>query len=260
MRLTWPSEHGGKLRLGTIPGRLRSITGILLGMLVGQALGAYLVLDPGEEIRAARLEPGSSYGPPGLAAPISFAEVAWLLLSTTNRWPIVLLSLAGGLFGAGCSVVLSRRVHLRLCVLGVLVIAGCLIWTHVSLPHRCTRQFHRAIRAADRLVIRHGGFDCCGPVDNQRILFEVVDPAEVAQVRQHLQFRGFPSTGCGCCGYPGMDWYCGDTRVAHTSVQHWGGIRWRQFKGDAHLTEEASRWLQQWLNAHGITSDAPGQF
>ena len=53
-----------------------------------------------------------------------------------------------------------------------------------------------------------------------------------------------------------MDWYCGQARVALTSVQHWKAIRWQEFKGDARLTAESSQWLKEWLNAHGVTSDS----
>ncbi|MHB1036640.1 MAG: hypothetical protein ACYC35_18090, partial [Pirellulales bacterium] len=136
--------------------------------------------------------------------------------------------------------------------------ASCVVWAYVYVPISYGLRFHRAIEAADRLVIRHGGFDCCGSVDGQRILFDVVDPAQIAEVRQNLEFVwGLPDRGCACCGYPGMDWYCGQTRVALTSVQHWKAIRWSGFKGDAHLTAESSLWLEQWLKAHGVTSDSP---
>jgi hypothetical protein len=56
-----------------------------------------------------------------------------------------------------------------------------------------------------------------------------------------------------CCGYPAIDWYKGDYRLALTSVQHGGAIRWRDFPGDASLTKESSEWLIDWFLEHGIT-------
>ncbi len=114
-------------------------------------------------------------------------------------------------------------------------------------------EFHRVIAGADRIVVRDGGFDCYGAVDDQPVLFEVTDLDEIREVRKRLQFeREQETTSCFCCGYPGIDWYEGDKRVALTSLQHRYRIRWKDFPGDARLTDESSHWLTYWLARHSV--------
>jgi hypothetical protein len=134
-------------------------------------------------------------------------------------------------------------------------------------PLRYDQPFHKAIAGADRIIVRRGGFNCCGPVDNNPILFEITDSAEVAEIASQLQFvsrttNNSSRESCQCCGYPGMDWYKGDTRIALTSIQHGQAIRWRGFTtarwfgrrigyGDGPLTPTSQQWLKGWLAAHG---------
>ena len=117
---------------------------------------------------------------------------------------------------------------------------------------RAAATFHRTIAAADRIVVRDGGFDCCGPVDDEAVLFEVTDPAEIKAVFEHLKFTG--TTGsCACCGFPGIDWYHGHERLALTAVQHglairFGGLDWC-------LSKESRDWLTHWLVTHGVNTE-----
>jgi len=135
---------------------------------------------------------------------------------------------------------------------------------HYGDPWQYHGAFHAAIRNADRIVVRDGGFDCCGAVDDDPVLFEVVDPQSVAEVFTNLQFkRDQIVTACLCCGGPGIDWYRGNRRLALTACQE-SALRWRGFPGplyrsfsgrrssysDAKLTEESSRWFKNWLDAH----------
>ena len=46
---------------------------------------------------------------------------------------------------------------------------------------------HTAIAEANRVVIRDGGMDCCGPVDGQDVLYEITDIGQVREFREHLQ-------------------------------------------------------------------------
>ncbi len=136
--------------------------------------------------------------------------------------------------------------------------------THRPIEWKYNNEFHNAIRGADRIVVRDGGFDCCGPVDKQKIIFEIKDQKEIESLYNHLQFdpNGYTDI-CLCCGYPGIDWYKGNSRLALTSIQHIGKLRWKGFKagykwpgksniGDAPLTYESAIWIKKWLMAHGI--------
>jgi hypothetical protein len=133
---------------------------------------------------------------------------------------------------------------------------------------RYDKPFGPAIAAADRIVVRADGFDCCGPVDEKTILFVATQPDEIAAVAKHIQFEPRTTTNslletCMCCGSPGIDWYKQKKRIALTSVQHGNAIRWRGFStlrimgvrtgyGDGPLTKESQAWLKQWLGSHGV--------
>jgi hypothetical protein len=144
-------------------------------------------------------------------------------------------------------------------------------WQRHLIHHRPLRYdvpFGPAVAAADRIVVRAGGFDCCGKVEGQRTLFTVTDPEEVRLVALRLQFQAITTTNsldgiCMCCGSPGIDWYQGKRRIALTAVQHGERLRWRGFStahvlglpvgyGDAPLTPESSVWLTEWLNRHDV--------
>lgn len=139
------------------------------------------------------------------------------------------------------------------CVVAAVSVAG---WKDSVDPVRYGRHFHDLTGWADRIVVRDGGFDCCHPVDGDKTLFEVVDPDELAEVREHLQFvPRRPAGACMCCGFPGVDWYRGEMRIALTSVQHGFALRWRGFPGDAHFTEGSAQWLREWLRRHGFSEE-----
>lgn len=120
-------------------------------------------------------------------------------------------------------------------------------------PWSCQGELHRAIAAADRVVVRDGGFDGPRPADQQKVLFRIAKPAELREIYDNLQFVPDQERHrCNCCGYPGIDWYKGKQRLALTSVQHGAAIRWEGFPGDARLTEASSAWLKRWLIDHGV--------
>lgn len=134
-------------------------------------------------------------------------------------------------------------------------------------PIRYDQQpFHKTIAKADRIVVRDGGFDCCGPVDEDAVLFVITNADEIRKVAEHLQFQSKATTNsfmesCMCCGSPGIDWLAGSNRLALTSVQHTNALRWKGFStgrilgwkvgyGDAPLTKESAAWLALWLSNH----------
>lgn len=135
-------------------------------------------------------------------------------------------------------------------------------------PADCHVLLNPIIEDADRIVVRFGGIDCCGRVNETNILFKVTDPTEVAAVKSNLHFMAITTTNCFeticlCCGWPGMDWYTGKHRIALTAVQHGRGIRWRGFStarllgfrtgyGAAAFTEESRQWLHAWFLRRGV--------
>lgn len=136
-------------------------------------------------------------------------------------------------------------------------------------PFVIGEQFHDAIREkCDRIVVRDGGFNCCGKnVDKQKILYETTDSEEIANFFARLHFMPVEnSMTCLCCGFPGIDFYHGTKRLALTAVQHGTGLRWKGFSpfhilgfqvgyADAPLTTESVEWLARWLEKAGVPEE-----
>jgi hypothetical protein len=115
-------------------------------------------------------------------------------------------------------------------------------------------ELHKVVSGADRIVIRDGGLDCCGSVDGQRTIAEITDADAMRLVLRNLAFEPRQMGGdCLCCGYPGLDWYRGSTRLALTSVKHGSNIAWGQFPSSAALTQKSATWLKGWLVGHGVS-------
>jgi hypothetical protein len=115
------------------------------------------------------------------------------------------------------------------------------------------RKFCALITQADKIVVRDGGFNCCGSVDQDKILVTITDAKEIKEFNARLQFvQECPYGECECCGYPGLDWYKGKKRLALTGVQHGVALRWQGFPGDASLTDASNRWLVRWMLDHGV--------
>jgi len=120
--------------------------------------------------------------------------------------------------------------------------------------------FHKLIDKADRIVIRNGGYNCCGPVDKDKILVIITNRTEITNFNAIIQFdTNQTRKSCMCCGYPGVDWYVGRQRIALTGVQHGINLRWKGFPGDASFTKKSSREFAQWMLDHGIP-DAHEEF
>lgn len=114
-------------------------------------------------------------------------------------------------------------------------------------------RHHGHFPQTDRVVMRDGGFDCCGSVDGQRVLFETSDSAEIQQLREHTEIvQEKPGVPCGCCGYPRIDWYSGDKRLALTALKHGYSIRWKGIPSEMPLTGKSVSWLANWLRGHGV--------
>ena len=116
-----------------------------------------------------------------------------------------------------------------------------------------TERFQKAVAAADRVVIRDGGFGCCTKPERDPVLLVLTDPKEIAELRGIFRFKDRGSNSeCMCCGHPGIDWWKGDELLARTAVQHLTALRWKRFNGDAELTPEASEALSAWFAGRSI--------
>ena len=116
-----------------------------------------------------------------------------------------------------------------------------------------TERFQSAIADADRVVIRDGGFGCCGKPERDPVLLVLTDPREIADFNAMFKFEDKGQNGsCMCCGHPGIDWWKGDVLVARTAVQHLQGLRWKGFYGDASLVPESRKLLGEWFAARNI--------
>ena len=145
---------------------------------------------------------------------------------------------------------------------------SCLRALIYNRPLSYDQPFHPAIAQANKVIVRADGFDCCEPVNETNILFQLTNPEEVDNLRKHLVFVSRTTTNafwetCMCCGGPGIDWYKGDKRIAFTAMQHGHSVRWRGFStsrilgirfgyGDGPLTVESQQWLESWFEAHGL--------
>ncbi len=166
-------------------------------------------------------------------------------------WPSLSSQETGPPAGQPCCIVhLRRNKCLAAGVAAVALLAGACgreaTWTYQG-------QFHDAVAEADRVVVRDGGFRYGRDTGDQAVLFEVTDPGEIDQLRENLEFESRQQRYvCPCPGYPGVDWYRGNQRIAHTSIQHGRAVRWEGFQADAQLTEESSARLVQWLVEHEV--------
>jgi len=109
--------------------------------------------------------------------------------------------------------------------------------------------FHDAVKGADRIVIRDGGYDCCGPVSKHKVLAVITDTGEIEEISKSINFSVWQSgSKCLCCGYPGIDWYMGEKLLALTAIQHGKAMRWKGFERDKEFTYLSSGSLIRWLS------------
>jgi hypothetical protein len=166
-------------------------------------------------------------------------------------WPSALSQATGAPVGRPCRVVhLRLDRYLPVGVVAVALLAGACgrqpTWTYQG-------QLHDAVAEADRVVVCDGGFRYDGDTDDHAVLFEVTNPGETEELRENLEFESRQVRSvCPCLGYPAVDWYRGNRRIAHTSIQHGRAVRWEGFQADARLTEKSTAWLVQWLAGHEV--------
>ena len=139
----------------------------------------------------------------------------------------------------------------------VLTAISTTVWKELTNPLRFNKRFHRAIRSADRLVVRDMRFGPSGTLNDKEVLFEIGDSDELAALREHLQLAPANSGADGLCmcsgGGPIMDWYRGNSLVARTWLNHGSSLDWDGFPGVIPFTDESSQWIASWFQDHGIS-------
>ena len=81
--------------------------------------------------------------------------------------------------------------RLSFLVLAFATLGAVVVWKREPLlrallynePVHLDTAFHEAIAEADRIVIRQGGFDCCGPVSSDPVIFTVSGRAAVGRLQ-----------------------------------------------------------------------------
>ena len=127
-------------------------------------------------------------------------------------------------------------------------------------PALAIKKLKGLTKNADRIVIREGGFDCCGKVgttekDDKRLLV-ITNATEIAEFNALFDFKAEDYGRCMCCGYPGIDWYRKGKRIALTAMQHGHSLRWKGFRsgsdkfGDCYYTDGSKAKLTDWFKAH----------
>ena len=173
----------------------------------------------------------------------------------------------------------TRRWWIIAGLLGVVILGAVLVYLNwyecvrvcvYDRPLRYDVPFHRDVTDVDRIVVYWSdGID--RPTGSRSSLFEVTDPAEVAEVLAHIEFE--PRTtdnayleACMCFGGTGIDFYRGKTRIARTVLKHGKSLRWKGFSttrvlgfrigyGDGPLTDESREWIIAWLRGHGVQNE-----
>ena len=109
-------------------------------------------------------------------------------------------------------------------------------------------RFASAIRDADRIVVRDGG--CGANLDKEPALYVITNKAEIAAFNGMFKFASVHSS-CKCCGYPGIDWWKGDKRIALTAIHHGQALRWRGgLPGNVRFTRSSAQRICDWFKEH----------
>lgn len=135
-----------------------------------------------------------------------------------------------------------------------IVIAGVVLYFATGLfDFLIDMNFRSAVRDADRVVIRDGGGLCHSNPDKEPSLFEITNKVEIAAFNDMFKFSG-RTMPCGCCGYPGIDWWRDGQRVVVSAVHHGKALRVEGICGDLRLTFGSGRRVREWLKENcGLT-------
>jgi hypothetical protein len=105
--------------------------------------------------------------------------------------------------------------------------------------------FQAKLAQCDKIVIRDGGNTCHGNIDTDEILLTITEPNEIKKFIKSIEFSIFQEEGaCSCCGWPGIDFYCGTERIMVTSVQHNKALRTPIAQYDLELSRKTKKFME----------------
>jgi hypothetical protein len=123
-----------------------------------------------------------------------------------------------------------------------------------KVTHDWNETFQGAVAGVDRIRVRSGG-TCGYDPENERTLFEITDPAEVAATIALIKVEPTESGfHCMCCGEPSFEFYRGDALTATFGFHHGRSLRWSggEWPGDGLLTHDSADSLCELLAEHGV--------
>jgi hypothetical protein len=133
------------------------------------------------------------------------------------------------------------------------VVIGLAALWHGSLvgDQRQIMRFKSKIAGADRVVIRKGGGGCCSDQDKDDVLYVITNKTELAEFGKMFRFSG-SSMPCGCCGYPGVDWWKGGERLVISAIHHGGALSVKGSADNLELSRFSRLALSKWFKEHCV--------
>jgi len=105
--------------------------------------------------------------------------------------------------------------------------------------------FQSKLSLCDKIVVRDGGNTCHGNIDTDEILLTITEPNEIKKFIKSIEFSVFQRReACACCGWPGIDFYCGTERIMVTSVQHNKELRTPIAQYDLKLSRKTKKFME----------------
>jgi hypothetical protein len=125
--------------------------------------------------------------------------------------------------------------------------------------HRWNQTLADALACANRIRVRTGGL-CHRELADEKLLFEVSDPAEIQAALPFFQVQEDDAMGsCMCCGNPTIEFWRGDQLVTAVGFHHGSSLRWHGWPGDGSLASAGAAGLCGWLAKHGATDACEGR-
>jgi hypothetical protein len=135
----------------------------------------------------------------------------------------------------------------------IVILFGCagIYGMAMALPLIRQHDLHQLAKESTRLQVRSGGL-CHRNRERERVLFTSEDQQIIAELAEHIKLEQsvllLLPVRCACCGSHTFEFYHGETLLAGISLHHNKRLRWpEKWMSDANLTDEAKRYLEQWI-------------
>jgi hypothetical protein len=110
----------------------------------------------------------------------------------------------------------------------------------------------RHLLDVDRVRVRSGG-TCHRDEASEETLCVEQDPVAVSELVRSFAVEEARSGGhCMCCGEPTIEFYRDENLVAAVGLHHGVSARWREWPGDAVLTNASRDRISDWLRGRGV--------